>query len=295
MSAITGTLSLASATRSTSSQKLVRIALIGTALLFVGLLLVLPLVAVFAQALQKGIGAYFSAIADPETRSAIRLTLLTAGIAVPLNVVFGLAASWALTKFEFGGRNLLITLIDLPLAVSPVVSGLLYVLVFGLHGWLGPWLGRHDLRIIFAIPGIVIATIFVTLPFVARELIPFMQAQGSDEEEAAAVLGAGGWKIFWRVTLPNIKWGLLYGVILAMARAVGEFGAVSVVSGHIRGQTTTLPLQVEILYNDYSYSAAFAVASLLTLVAVIALAMKKIVEWRTSRELNAAVQSEGVL
>jgi sulfate transport system permease protein len=295
MSAIAGTLSLASAKRSTSSQKLVRIALIGTALLFVGLLLVLPLVAVFTQALQKGVGAYFSAIADPETRSAIRLTLLTAGIAVPLNVVFGLAASWAITKFEFRGRNLLITLIDLPLAVSPVVSGLLYVLVFGLHGWLGPWLGRHDLRIIFAIPGIVIATIFVTLPFVARELIPFMQAQGSDEEEAAAVLGAGGWKIFWRVTLPNIKWGLLYGVILAMARAVGEFGAVSVVSGHIRGQTTTLPLQVEILYNDYSYSAAFAVASLLTLVAVVTLALKKIVEWRTSRELNAAVQSQGVL
>ncbi len=258
-----------------------RVMLIALALLFLAVFLVLPLGIVLAQAFERGWRVYRSAIADPDVIEAVRLTLLVALIAVPLNVVFGIAAGWATTKFDFRGKGVLLTLIDIPLAVSPVISGLIYVLVFGLHGWLGPWLNRHGVHVIFAVPGIVLATIFVTFPFVARELIPFMQAQGSEEEEAAAVLGAGGWKIFWRVTLPNIKWGLLYGAILAASRAVGEFGAVSVVSGHIRGQTNTLPLQVEILYNEYNYTAAFAAASLLTLMAVLTLAAKKIIEWRT--------------
>ena len=251
------------------------------ALLYLGLFLVMPLAAVFAQACDKGWQVYVASIREPDALAALRLTLLTVSIAVPLNLVFGLAAAWAISKFRFRGKNLLVTLIDLPLAVSPVISGLVYVLMFGLQGWLGPWLDAHDYHIIFAAPGIVLATIFVTFPFVARELIPFMQAQGSEQEEAALVLGAGGWKTFWRVTLPNIQWSLLYGVILCSARAMGEFGAVSVVSGHIRGETNTLPLQVEILYNEYNYTAAFAVASLLSVVALITLLAKKILEWKT--------------
>lgn len=244
----------------------------------------LPLVAVFVQAFQKGAAVYFAAIRQPDTLSAIRLSLLTAAIVVPLNTLFGLAAAWTVTKFEFRGRNVLLALIDLPLAVSPVIAGLIYVLVFGTQGWFGPWLADHDLRVIFAVPGIVLATTFVTFPFVARELIPLMQSQGSDEEEAALVLGAGGWRVFFRITLPNIRWGLLFGVVLCTARALGEFGAVSVVSGHIRGQTNTLPLHVEILYNEYNYAGAFAVASLLSVVAVITLAIKKFLEWKTSQE-----------
>jgi sulfate transport system permease protein len=248
---------------------------------FLGLFLVIPLVAVFAEALRKGMGAYFASVREPDALAAVRLTLLVAGIAVPLNVVFGLAASWAIAKFEFRGKSLLITLIDLPFAVSPVISGLIYVLVFGLQGWLGPWLAAHNLQVIFAVPGIVLATIFVTFPFVAREMIPLMQEQGTEEEEAALVLGASGWQTFWRVTLPNVKWALLYGVILCNARAMGEFGAVSVVSGHLRGKTNTMPLHVEILYNEYNFVAAFAVASLLALLALITLALKSLVEWRT--------------
>ena len=263
--------------------RIVPILLIGASLLYLAIFLLLPLAAVFEQAFEKGVHAYLAAVSERETFFAVRLTLLTAAIAVPLNLLFGLAASWAITKFNFRGKNTLITLIDLPLAVSPVVSGLIYVLVFGLHGWFGKWLDDHDVRIIFAVPGIVLATIFVTFPFIARELIPFMQSQGKEEEEAAAVLGAGGWHIFFKVTLPNIKWSLLYGVILASSRAVGEFGAVSVVSGHIRGQTTTLPLHVEILYNEYNFVGAFAAASLLTLLAVVTLVAKKIVEWKTER------------
>ena len=248
---------------------------------FLGLFLVIPLVAVFAEALRKGLGTYFASVREPDALAAIRLTLLVAGIAVPLNVVFGLAASWAIAKFEFRGKSLLITLSDLPCAVSPVISGLIYVLVFGLQGWLGPWLAAHDLQVIFAVPGIVLATIFVTFPFVAREMIPLMQEQGTEEEEAALVLGASGWQTFWRVTLPNVKWALLYGVILCNARAMGEFGAVSVVSGHLRGKTNTMPLHVEILYNEYNFVAAFAVASLLALLALVTLALKSLVEWRT--------------
>jgi sulfate/thiosulfate transport system permease protein len=269
----------------------VRVLLIVAALFYLAFFLLLPLAAVFAQAFAKGAHAYFLAVREPETLSAIWLTLLTAAIAVPMNLLFGLAAAWAITKFIFRGKNLLITLIDLPLAVSPVVSGLIFVLVFGLHGWFGKWLDARDIHIIFAVPGIVLATAFVTFPFVARELIPFMQSQGKEEEEAAAVLGAGGWQIFFKVTLPNIKWSLLYGVILATSRAVGEFGAVSVVSGHIRGQTTTLPLHVEILYNEYNFVAAFAAASLLTLLAVVTLIVKKIVEWKTEHR-NEAVGLE---
>jgi sulfate transport system permease protein len=250
-------------------------------LIFLGLFLIVPLVAVFAQALANGWTAYLDAVREPDARSAIYLTLLAAGIAVPCNLIFGLAAAWAIAKFDFAGKNLLITLIDLPLAVSPVVSGLIYMLMFGLQGWFGPWLLDHGVQIIFAVPGIVLATIFVTFPFVARELIPQMQAQGRDEEEAALVLGASGWQTFLRVTLPNVKWSLLYGVILCTARAMGEFGAVSVVSGHIRGLTNTLPLYVEILYNEYNYVAAFAVASLLTIIAVATLVIKKLVELRT--------------
>jgi len=266
--------------RPTTEPAWVRRLLTGAALVFLALFLVLPLVSVFAHALAKGFGPYFSAFADAETLRAIRLTLIAAGIAVPVNVVFGVAASWAIAKFHFRGKQVLITLIDLPFSVSPVISGLIFVLLFGAQGWLGPWLSDRDVQIIFAVPGIVLATLFVTFPFVARELIPLMQAQGRSEEEAALVLGASGWKTWWRVTLPNIKWGLLYGVILCNARAMGEFGAVSVVSGHIRGETITLPLHIEILYNEYNFVAAFAVASLLTLLALVTLGLKTWVEWK---------------
>ncbi|MGD0580145.1 MAG: sulfate ABC transporter permease subunit CysW [Bryobacteraceae bacterium] len=262
----------------------VRLGLIALALLALGVLIVLPLLAVFVQAFEKGAAAYLAAIRQPDTLAAIRLSLLTAAIVVPLNTLFGLAAAWAVTKFDFRGRNILVTLIDLPLGVSPVIAGLIYVLVFGAEGWLGPWLAEHDARIIFAVPGIILATTFVTFPFVARELIPLMESQGCDEEEAALVLGSSGWRMFFRVTLPNIRWGLLFGVVLCTARALGEFGAVSVVSGHIRGETNTLPLHVEILYNEYNYAGAFAVASLLSVVAVITLAIKKFLEWKTSQE-----------
>jgi sulfate transport system permease protein len=251
---------------------------------FLGLFLVVPLAAVFTEALRKGLGAYLESFQNRDALAAIKLTLLVAGIAVPLNIVFGLAASWAIAKFAFPGKSVLITLIDLPFAVSPVISGLIYVLMFGLQGWFGPWLAAHHIQIIFAVPGIVLATIFVTFPFVARELIPLMQEQGTEEEEAALVLGASGWQTFWRVTLPNVKWALVYGVILCNARAMGEFGAVSVVSGHLRGQTNTMPLHVEILYNEYNFVAAFAVASLLALLALVTLVLKALVEWRTQRE-----------
>ncbi len=258
----------------------VRALLIGSALVFLTLFLFVPLVAVFTEALKKGWDAYLAAIVEPDAVSAIKLTLITAAIAVPLNLAFGVAAAWAIAKFDFRGKNILLTLIDLPFSVSPVISGLIYVLLFGAQGWFGPWLREHDIKILFAVPGIVLATIFVTFPFVARELIPLMQSQGTEEEEAALVLGASGWRTFWHVTLPNIKWGLLYGVILCNARAMGEFGAVSVVSGHIRGETNTMPLQVEILYNEYNFAAAFAVASLLALLALVTLALKSFVEWR---------------
>jgi sulfate transport system permease protein len=259
---------------------LVKWIIIGVSLTFFVTFLVLPLLAVFSEALRKGWAAYVAAITQPDALSSIRLTLLAAAIAVPLNVLFGIAAAWAVAKHDFRGKQLLITLIDLPFSVSPVIAGLVYVLVFGAQGWFGPWLYEHDIKIIFAVPGIVLATIFVTVPFVARELIPLMQAQGRDEEEAALVLGASGWRTFTRVTLPNIKWGLLYGVILCNARAMGEFGAVSVVSGHIRGLTNTMPLHVEILYNEYNFAAAFAVASLLALLALVTLAIKTMIEWR---------------
>jgi len=271
--------------RATTESAWVRRLLIGSAFTFLIFFLVLPLVAVFVQALSKGVAAYFTALHQPDALAAIRLTLLTAAIAVPLNLVFGVAAAWAITKFEFVGKSLLITLIDVPFAVSPVISGLIFVLLFGLQGWLGPWLDTYDLKIIFAVPGIVLATIFVTFPFVARELIPLMQEQGTEEEQAALVLGANGWQTFFRVTLPNIKWGLLYGVILCNARAMGEFGAVSVVSGHIRGQTNTMPLYVEILYNEYSFAASFAIASLLALLALVTLVAKTAVEWKTTQLL----------
>jgi sulfate/thiosulfate transport system permease protein len=266
----------------------VRRTLILTALAFLSLLLFVPLAAIFVTALSKGVGVYMASFHDPDALAAIRLTLLTAAIAVPLNLVFGVAAAWAIAKFEFVGKSVLTTLIDLPFAVSPVVSGFIYVLIFGLQGWLGPWLAEHDIKIIFAVPGIVLATIFVTVPFVARELIPHMQGQGKDEEEAALVLGANGWQTFFHVTLPNIKWSLLYGVILCNARAMGEFGAVSVVSGHIRGLTNTMPLHVEILYNEYNYVAAFAVASLLALLALVTLGVKSIVEWYARSEKRKA-------
>jgi sulfate transport system permease protein len=272
---------------------LLRCGLMFAALLFLGVFVVLPLIAVFAQALEKGWAVYWKAITEPDALSSIRLTLLAAGIAVPLNLLFGLAAAWAIAKFQFRGKNVLTTLIDLPFAVSPVISGLIYVLLFGAQGWLGPWLGQHDIRIIFAVPGIVLATIFVTFPFVARELIPLMQAQGTEEEEAALVLGAGSWQLFWRVTLPNIKWSLLYGVILCAARAMGEFGAVSVVSGHIRGETNTMPLHVEILYNEYNFAAAFAVASLLALLALVTLGAKRLLEWKVRQDYSAAEGAEG--
>ncbi|HEU4776081.1 MAG TPA: sulfate ABC transporter permease subunit CysW [Telluria sp.] len=258
----------------------VRIVLVTIALAFLTLFLFVPLVAVFVEAFKKGWQAYLAAIVDPDAISAIKLTLIAAGISVPLNLVFGVAAAWAVAKFEFRGKSVLLTLIDLPFSVSPVISGLIYVLMFGAQGWFGPWLQAHDIKILFAVPGIVLATVFITFPFVARELIPLMQSQGNEEEEAALVLGASGWDTFRRVTLPNIKWGLLYGVILCNARAMGEFGAVSVVSGHIRGETNTMPLQVEILYNEYNFAAAFAVASLLALLALVTLAIKTFVEWR---------------
>ncbi len=267
----------------TTEAPWVRYTLIGIALVFMLLFLVLPLAAVFAEALRKGFGAYLEGLREPDAWSAIKLTLITALIAVPLNLVFGVAAAWAIAKFEFRGKQVLVTLIDLPFSVSPVVAGLIYVLLFGAQGWLGPWLSAHDVKIIFAIPGIVLATVFVTFPFVARELIPLMQAQGTDEEQAALVLGASGWQTFYRVTLPNIKWGLLYGVILCTARAMGEFGAVSVVSGHIRGETNTIPLHVEILYNEYNFVGAFACASLLALTALLTLGLKSLVEWHASR------------
>jgi sulfate transport system permease protein len=262
--------------------------LIGIALSFIFLFLILPLAAVFTEALRKGFDAYWEALKEPDAWSAIRLTLITAAIAVPLNLVFGVAAAWCIAKYEFRGKAFLTTLVDLPFSVSPVVAGLVYVLMFGAHGWMGPWLQANDIKIIFAIPGIVLATVFVTFPFIARELIPLMQAQGTEEEQAAIVLGATGWQTFWHVTLPNIKWGLIYGVILCNARAMGEFGAVSVVSGHIRGQTNTMPLHVEILYNEYQSVAAFAVASLLALLAVVTLLIKSVVEWQFEREQRAA-------
>jgi sulfate/thiosulfate transport system permease protein len=270
--------------RATSEPAWVRWALIATVLLFLILFLIVPLAAVFTEALRKGFDTYITALTDPDALSSIRLTLIAAAIAVPLNLVFGVAAAWAIAKFEFRGKSILITLIDLPFAASPVIAGLIYVLIFGLQGWVGSSLLDHDIKVIFAVPGIVLATIFVTFPFVARELIPLMQAQGKEEEEAALVLGASGWQILWRITLPNVKWGLLYGVILTNARAMGEFGAVSVVSGHIRGLTNTLPLHVEILYNEYNYAAAFAVASLLAILALVTLVLKSLVEWKVAHD-----------
>jgi len=271
-----------------TEQPWVRWLLTGSALLFLAGFLFLPLVAVFTEALRQGFGVYWESLKDPDALAAIRLTLLTAAIAVPLNLVFGVAAAWAIAKFEFRGKAFLITLIDLPFSVSPVVSGLIYVLIFGAQGWAGPWLAEHDLQVIFAMPGIVLATVFVTFPFVARELIPLMQSQGTEHEEAALSLGATGWQAFWRVTLPNIKWGLLYGVLLCNARAMGEFGAVSVVSGHIRGETNTMPLHVEILYNEYNFAAAFAVASLLAALALVTLALKAFLEHRHAGALAAS-------
>lgn len=270
----------------TTEAPWVRWTLITIALVFLLLFLVLPLAAVFTEALRKGVGAYLDALREPDAWSAIRLTLITAAIAVPLNLVFGVAAAWAIAKYEFRGKAFLTTLVDLPFSVSPVVAGLVYVLMFGANGWLGPWLAEHDIKIIFAVPGIVLATVFVTFPFIARELIPLMQAQGSDEEQAAIVLGASGWQTFWHVTLPNIKWGLLYGVILCNARAMGEFGAVSVVSGHIRGLTNTLPLHIEILYNEYNIVAAFSVAILLLMMALVILLLRQWSESRLSRQLQ---------
>jgi sulfate/thiosulfate transport system permease protein len=279
--------------RATSEPALVRWLLIGIALLFLVVFLFFPLGVVFITALGDGIHVYFHTFRDPDTLSAIRLTLLAAGIAVPLNVIFGIAAAWAIGKFDFFGKSFLITLIDLPFSVSPVVSGLIYVLLFGLQGLLGPWLIGHGIRIIFAVPGIVLATIFVTFPFVARELLPMVQAQGNDEEEAALTLGASGWQTFFRVTLPNVKWALVYGVILCNARAMGEFGAVSVVSGHIRGLTDTMPLHIEVLYNDYHFVPAFAVASLLALLALVTLVVKSVVEWKSSQQLEAQAARDG--
>ena len=272
-------------TRATGESRVVRWTLISIALVFLALVLLLPLVLVFEQAFAKGLPAYWSAIFEPDALSAAKLTLLTAAIAVPANLIFGVAAAWCISKFEFRGKSVLITLIDLPFAVSPVISGMIFVLLFGAQGWFGDWLYEHDIKIIFAVGGGVLATTFVTAPFIARELIPLMQEQGSEEEEAAMVLGASGWQTFFRVTLPNIRWGLLYGLILCNARAMGEFGAVSVVSGHIRGETNTLPLHVEILYNEYAFAASFAVASVLTLLALVTLALKTAVEWQQQRTL----------
>jgi sulfate/thiosulfate transport system permease protein len=274
--------------QATTDPAWVRRALITAAMVFLALFLLLPLLSVFTQALVKGWITYVHALRDENTLSAIKLTLFTAGISVPLNLIFGVAAAWAVTKFDFLGKSLLITLIDLPFSVSPVISGLIYVLMFGAQGWLGPWLMDHNLKIIFALPGIVLATTFVTFPFVARELIPLMQSQGRGDEEAAFILGASGWQMFWRVTLPNIKWGLLYGVILCNARAMGEFGAVSVVSGHIRGLTNTMPLHIEILYNEYNSTGAFAVASLLAGLALVTLVVKTWVEWQAHGAMKNA-------
>jgi len=275
----------------TTEARWIRYSLIGLALTFMFLFLVLPLAAVFTEALRKGLDAYLEALKEPDAWSAIRLTLITAAIAVPLNLVFGVAAAWAIAKYEFKGKSVLTTLVDLPFSVSPVVAGLIYVLMFGAQGWFGPWLQAHDIKIIFAVPGIILATVFVTFPFIARELIPLMQAQGNDEEQAAIVLGATGWQTFWYVTLPNIKWGLIYGVILCNARAMGEFGAVSVVSGHIRGQTNTMPLHVEILYNEYQSVAAFAVASLLALLALVTLVIKSVIEWQHDKDMKASADT----
>ena len=280
MSTLAQRLELSAATR---ERPWVKWTVLTVALGFFALFLLLPLVTVFVEALRKGVGVYIAALIEPDALSALRLTLLAALIAVPLNLVFGVWAAWLVTKFDFRGKSFLVTLIDLPFSVSPVVAGLIYVLIFGAQGWFGPWLQDHDLKIVFAVPGIVLATVFVTFPFVARELIPLMEAQGREEEEAATVLGARGWQTFWYVTMPNVKWGLLYGVILCNARAFGEFGAVSVVSGHIRGLTNTLPLHVEILYNEYQFAAAFAVASLLALLALVTLALKSVVEWRQTQ------------
>jgi sulfate transport system permease protein len=271
----------------------VRWVLVAVTLGFLALFLLLPLLLIFAQAFSQGASTFLRALGDDDTWAAIKLTLLTAAIAVPLNTVFGVAAAWAITKFEFRGKNLLTPLIDLPFSVSPVIAGMVFVLLFGRNGWLGPWLAAHDIQVIFALPGIVLATVFVTFPFVARELIPLMQAQGTEEEQAALTLGASGWRMFWHVTMPNIRWGLLYGVLLCNARAMGEFGAVSVVSGHIRGLTNTMPLQIELLYNDPgAYSAAFAVASLLALLGFVTLALKNFLEWRHGDEL-AALRGRG--
>jgi sulfate transport system permease protein len=280
-------------TRAVTADRLgLRAVLIGAALAFLCLFLLLPLLAVFVEALRQGFLTYLAGIAEPDALAAMQLTLLVAAIAVPLNLVFGIAAAWAIAKFEFKGKSLLTTLIDLPFSVSPVIAGLIYVLLFGAQGLLGPWLAEYDIKIVFAVPGIVLATIFVTFPFVARELIPLMQEQGTEEEEAARMLGAGGLQIFLKVTLPNVKWGLLYGVLLCNARAMGEFGAVSVVSGHIRGLTNTMPLHVEILYNEYNFVAAFAVASLLTLLAVLTLVLKVALEWRSKRAVRAPMPAE---
>ncbi|MCO5977654.1 sulfate ABC transporter permease subunit CysW [Ideonella oryzae] len=276
-----------SALQATAEPAWVRLTLITLALAFLSLFLFVPLVAVFVEAFKKGWDVYIAAIVEPDALSAVKLTLIAAGISVPLNLVFGVCAAWAIAKFDFRGKNLLLTLIDLPFSVSPVIAGLIYVLVFGLQGWWGEWLRDQDLKIIFAVPGIVLATVFVTFPFVARELIPLMQAQGSEQEEAARVLGANGRQIFWKVTLPNVKWALLYGVILCNARAMGEFGAVSVVSGHIRGSTNTLPLHIEILYNEYQFAAAFAVASLLAGLALVTLVLKYLVEQRVKHTLSS--------
>jgi sulfate transport system permease protein len=276
----------------------VRLALIALALAFLALFLAVPLAAVFHEALGKGLRAYVDAIREPMALSAMKLTLLTAAVAVPLNLVFGVAAAWCIAKFDFPGKSALTTLIDLPFAVSPVISGMIFVLLFGRNGPLGPWLEAHDLKVVFAVPGLVLATVFVTFPFVARELIPVMEAAGTEEEEAARVLGAGGWQTFFRVTLPSVKWGVLYGVILCNARAMGEFGAVSVVSGHIRGRTNTLPLHVEILYNEYQFQAAFAVATLLTFLALVTLVAKSVVEWRAGRtgaSSDAAAERESAV
>ena len=269
--------------RPTAESPVVRGLLIGTALLFLVLFLFVPMVSVFVEAFRKGWSVYLASITDHDAWAAIKLTLIVAAISVPLNTVFGIAASWCIAKYQFRGRSLLVTLVDLPFAVSPVISGLIYVLVFGLQGWFGPWLREHNIQIIFAVPGIVLATIFVTFPFVARELIPLMETQGNDAEYAALTLGANGWQTFWRVTLPNIKWGLFYGIILCNARAMGEFGAVSVVSGHIRGLTNTLPLHVELLFNDYNLVGSFACASLLIMLALVTLGVKSLIEWRIHR------------
>lgn len=266
---------------STQESPLVKWSLIGIAIIFLALFLILPLIAIFAKAFEQGVAVYLASITEPDALSAIKLTLLVVAIALPLNTIFGIAASWAIAKFRFKGKNLIITLIDLPFAISPVIAGLVFVLLFSSHGVFGTWLMDHGIKIIFSVPGIVIATIFVTVPFVARELIPVMQAQGTAEEEASLTLGASGWKTFWYVTLPNIKWGLLYGMILCNARAIGEFGAVSVVSGHIRGLTNTMPLHIEILYNEYQFTAAFAVASLMSILAIVTLIVKNIIEWKT--------------